>query len=303
MSLYRDTVSQLSALYPTGEATALARMLFEERFGLSQTDLLLGKDSNLSADDLKEVQDIVARLLKNEPMQYILGYTDFCGLRIGVAPGVLIPRPETQELVEWIVEAKDEMPAPQRLEAEKTHVLDIGTGSGCIALALASKGYDVEAWDVSKEALRIAQANAESLGLSVHFEQKDILQISSTRPHSSSPSIIVSNPPYICQHEAADMERNVLDHEPPIALFVPDNDPLLFYRAIARFAQHNLKPGGFIYFEINRAYNHETKFMLEQEGFVDIELRNDQFGNPRMMKATKPHTQPNHEGRRANYEL
>ena len=281
MTPYRETLHALASLYPQGEASALARMVFEERFGLSQTDLLLGKDSNLSANDLAELHNIVARLQKNEPIQYVLGETAFCGLHIGVGPGVLIPRPETEELVEWITAHYAGQQPPLR-------VLDIGTGSGCIALALASRGFHVEAWDVSPEALTIARGNAERLHLDVQFVQEDILQAKAT---DACYDILVSNPPYICQREACDMERNVLDHEPALALFVPDDDPLLFYRAIARFAHEALTPGGCLFFEINRAYSYETKCMLEREGFIDIELRNDQFNNPRMLKATKPHKQ------------
>lgn len=281
MSLYHSIICQLSAIYPEGEAKALARMLMEERFHLSLTDILMGKDSELSLNERTECQNIVTRLLKNEPIQYILGETEFCGLRIGVEPGVLIPRPETAELVEWISGSRP--PRQPDGESRPPRVLDIGTGSGCIALALASRGFDVEAWDVSEDALRIARKNASSLGLDVRFHREDILQtgVRSTRPYS----IIVSNPPYICQREASDMERNVLDYEPSLALFVPDDDPLLFYRAIARFARQALAPQGLLFFEINRAYSLETKQMLEEEGFTGIEIRQDQFGNDRMMKA------------------
>lgn len=290
MTPYRDTIAKLSALYPQGEASALARMLFEVRFGLTQTDLLLGKDSNLSEKDTKELHNIVERLLKNEPIQYILGECEFCGLSIGVAPGVLIPRPETQELVEWICEeCRPQLASNTLQDLKEPDVLDIGTGSGCIALALDHQGFNVEAWDVSKEALHIAKQNATRLGINVHFELKDILQITDTR---QTYSVIVSNPPYICQREASDMESNVLDHEPHLALFVPDDDPLLFYRAIANFAQKALMPGGRLFFEINRAYSRETSEMLSQKGFNNIETRQDQFGNPRMIMATKPHTQP-----------
>lgn len=281
MSLYHSIICQLSAIYPEGEAKALARMLMEERFHLSLTDILMGKDSELSLNERTECQNIVTRLLKNEPIQYILGETEFCGLRIGVEPGVLIPRPETAELVEWISASRP--PRQPDGESRPPRVLDIGTGSGCIALALASRGFDVEAWDVSEDALRIARKNADSLGLDVRFHREDILQtgVRSTHPYS----IIVSNPPYICQREASDMERNVLDYEPSLALFVPDDDPLLFYRAIARFARQALAPQGLLFFEINRAYSLETKQMLEEEGFTGIEIRQDQFGNDRMMKA------------------
>lgn len=301
MSFYQDITHQLQTVYPPGEASALVRLIMEERFGLSQTDLLLGKDSNLSANDREVLQNIVARLLKNEPIQYILGETEFCGLRLKVAPGVLIPRPETAELVEWI-ESSQHAPVTisegQKAESERRQLslLDIGTGSGCIALALASRGFKVEAWDVSDEALSIARDNATRLGLNVAFRKQDILDNSllqnrctlSEDNTSISPTlydVIVSNPPYICHREKKEMEANVLDYEPHLALFVPDDDPLLFYRAIARFATVALRPSGYLYFEINRAYSEETKQMLLSLGFQDVKIRHDQFDNPRMIRA------------------
>lgn len=279
MALYHDIIHRLSKVYPQGEATALARMLFEVRFNLSLTDVLLGKDNELSSNERDELENIVVRMLKNEPIQYILGETEFCGMTLKVARGVLIPRPETAELVNWIV--GDACSHPFR-------ALDVGTGSGCIALALAQSGFDVEAWDVSDEALAIARQNANSLGLNVDFVYEDVLQCDGL----SSPShllfdVIVSNPPYICQKEACEMERNVLEYEPHLALFVPDEDPLLFYRAIADVASQRLVSGGKLYFELNRAYANETLYMLESKGFVELETRKDQFGNDRMLKAVK----------------
>lgn len=279
MSHYHNVIRQLSTAYPKSEATAMARMLFEDRFGLSLTDLLLDKDSNLSENDCTQLQIIVERLLKNEPIQYVLGHTVFCGLTLEVAPGVLIPRPETAELVDWIVS--------DHPQAASCHTLDIGTGSGCIALALADKGFQVEAWDISDEALAIAQRNAEQLRLNICLKKKDILQTDAFQESNKTYDIIVSNPPYICQREAVEMEQNVLNHEPHLALFVPDSDPLLFYRAIAQFAQHALSDSGTLYFEINRAYGKETADMLQNEGFQNIEVRKDQFGNDRMIKATR----------------
>jgi len=283
MRILRETTHRLAAVYPEGEAAALARWVMEERFGLSLTDIMLDKDNDLSSFEQQELQNITERLLQKEPIQYILGHTTFCGLNINVAPGVLIPRPETQELVEWIV---GDYPPAKRTQ---THVLDIGTGSGCIALALAHQAFRVEAWDVSHEALQIAQKNAQAMKFDVLFRQKDILQevlLEGKQEASRSYDIIVSNPPYICQQEAKDMDNNVLEHEPHLALFVPDNDPLLFYRNIARFATMHLSAGGRLYFEINRAYGTEICQMLSKLGFEDITLRNDQFDNPRMVRAT-----------------
>lgn len=274
MSPYRNLVQQLSTVYPQREAMSMARWVMEDRFGLSQTDLLLDKDSNLSANEVHDLQIITQRLLKKEPLQYVLGSTTFCGLTIHVEPGVLIPRPETAELVQWI----------DFVVPHGAAVLDIGTGSGCIALALANLGFSVEAWDISGEALRVARGNAEQLALDVRFRQQDILQIETSETVERRFSVIVSNPPYICQREAEDMDANVLEHEPHIALFVPDLDPLLFYRAIARFAQRNLLEDGELFFEINRMYARETIEMLCQYGF-EAELRKDQFGNDRMIRA------------------
>lgn len=279
MNHYRNLTDQLCNIYDKGEAQSIARWVMEDCFGLSQTDLLLGKDSNLSEKEIAELQNITERLLKNEPIQYILGHTSFCGLTIDVAPGVLIPRPETAELVDWIVETVHKDPT----------ALDIGTGSGCIALALANSGFSVEAWDISEDALKIAQSNARKLSLNVSFRLKDVLQISEDKDAQKRQfDVIVSNPPYICYSEMNDMTANVLDNEPHTALFVPDNDPLLFYRAIATYAARHLNKGGHLFFEINRAYAKETTDMLESLGFIDIITRQDQFGNDRMIKASKP---------------
>lgn len=282
MKLYRDTIQLLSAVYPSGEASALTRWVLEERFGLTMADIMMDKDNDLSSNQRQDLQNITERLLQKEPIQYILGYTSFCGLTIAVKPGVLIPRPETAELVEWICE--DE-PASQR---PTCRVLDIGTGSGCIALALASRGFCVEAWDVSPEALAIARENARQQELNVDFREQDILQPASSIAPGRQFDIIVSNPPYICRREAEEMDENVLSHEPHLALFVPDEDPLLFYRHIADFAAGHLSANGRLYFEINRSYSQETQDMLASKGFTSILVRKDQFDNPRMVCATHP---------------
>lgn len=259
----------------------MARWVMEDRFGLTMTDLMLDKDNQLSSVQRQELQIIADRLLRKEPLQYVLGSTMFCGLRIHVETGVLIPRPETEELVAWICADN----SPEGRSRQK--VLDIGTGSGCIALALASNGFAVEACDVSPEALCIARQNAFDLGLEVGFFRKDILQDEGgKRQPTLLYDIIVSNPPYICRCEAAEMESHVLDHEPHLALFVPDSDPLLFYRHIALYATTHLHPDGALYFEINRAYGGEVCDMLRQTGFLDVKLRSDQFGNPRMVSAS-----------------
>ncbi len=286
MKLFRELTQRLSIVYPTGEAKALARWVMEEHFGLSMTDLMMDKDNNLSSHQLQDLENITERLLHKEPIQYILGHTLFCGLDIEVRPGVLIPRPETAELVEWIC---------QDYEAEcrpDTRVLDMGTGSGCIALSLAHRGFHTEACDISTDALDIAESNAKRLGLNIRFFQKDILQDDAESDQGFVQyDAIVSNPPYICQHEAAEMEANVLEHEPHLALFVPDDDPLLFYRHIAQFAKSHLTSNGRLYFEINRSYGQEIREMLSNMGFCNITLQDDQYGNTRMVRATT--TSPN----------
>jgi len=262
----------LTAIYDEGEARAIALLVLEERFGLSRADVLCGR----MGDD-SELQHLQQELLTGCPVQYVLGQAMFGGRYFHVEPGVLIPRPETYELCEWIV-------AEQRIHKKTgAEILDIGTGSGCIACTLADELTDshVTAWDISRDALRIAEGNAQRLGLNVVFEEVDILSASLTRAWD----LIVSNPPYICLQEAAAMERNVLDYEPHEALFVPDNDPLLFYRAIAEYALPSLRPGGALYFEINPHYATMLAERLDTMGYRNIETRQDQYGKTRMMKA------------------
>lgn len=263
-------LQRLQSAYPRGEARALYQWVMEVRFGLSQTQLLMGKDTELSADERNELEEIIERLVRHEPVQYILGQTDFCGHTFHVAPGVLIPRPETQELVERIL---NDHPTPARM-------LDIGTGSGCIAISLALAGHHVTAYDISPDALDIAQGNASRLGTTVDFLQVDILLQDSLNAPAQY-DCIVSNPPYICQHEASEMEENVLAHEPHLALFVPDEDPLLFYRAITHYAQKALVPGGSLYFECNRAFVRDVTEFLKANGFTDVQVVDDQYGNER----------------------
>ena len=278
---------KLAQVYDEGEAKAIARLAYEVRFGLTFTDLCLGKDTQLSADDQAQATEICRRLLQQEPVQYVLGQAEFCGHTMMVNEHVLIPRPETEELCQWVVsEMSDE-----RLEVRDFSILDIGTGSGCIACTLAADIPDaqVTAWDISEEALRIAAENAKSIGVTVRFEQRDILSdipTPSLRPRYEY-DIIVSNPPYICGQEMDGMERNVLDYEPALALFVPDDDPLLFYRAIAAYGQKALKVGGWLYFEINPLYADALTDMLGTMSYHDIEIRNDQYGKQRMIRARR----------------
>lgn len=282
---YNELWRQLTQVYDDYEAKAIARMVYEIRFGLMPSDLFIGKDTQLSTDDQKLLAEITQRLLTGEPVQYVLGEAEFGGRTFHVEPGVLIPRPETYELCQWIMEER----RGKKEEGRNTSILDIGTGSGCIACTLAAELADAEvtAWDISDDALRIATENAKRTNVHVSFKKVDVLNTSllnRERP-ATGLDIIVSNPPYICNKERATMERNVLDHEPELALFVPDDDPLLFYRTIARFAAKTLNPGGALYFEINPLYVSEMQQMLSEEGFSHTEIRNDQFGKQRFTKS------------------
>ena len=371
---YNQLWKRLTAIYNEREAQAIVRTVLDALFGMSLTDICLGKVTQLSADDTTRLEKIMQRLEKSEPVQYVLGAGWFAGRLFDVAPGVLIPRPETEDLVKWACDEakekekednskeergkeekevskkgeapkkeeqllsaplkeekeglrkgedasqkeeqplsslkeekeglrkgkdasqKEEQPLSSLLknnkevskkgeEAPHPSILDIGTGSGCIAItvALALPQARVTAWDISTDALAIAAGNAHRLGASVRFEHQDAL---SAPDDEERWDVIVSNPPYICDRERADMSDNVLSYEPELALFVPDNDPLLFYRAIARYASKALKPGGRLLFETNTAYAHEVAQAMADEGFTAIEVRNDCFGKPRMVKGT-----------------
>ena len=268
----------LRGYYPDSEALSLAKMLLVEAFGFSTLELYGGKDKEISGNRLRDLHEMLSRLQKNEPIQYILGKETFCGLTFEVDENVLIPRPETRELVEWIVADYESVPA--------CRILDVGTGSGCISISLAKfiPGASVESWDISEGALEIARRNCKLNEVEVLLRQQDVL---SAQPEPACFDVIVSNPPYITESEKADMEANVLDWEPATALFVPDTDPLLFYRKIAELGAVMLKEGGSLYFEINRAYGNETVQMLEALGYKQIELRKDDWGNDRMIKARR----------------
>ena len=369
---YNQLWKRLTAIYNEREAQAIVRTVLDALFGMSLTDICLGKVTQLSADDTTRLEKIMQRLEKSEPVQYVLGAEWFAGRLFDVAPGVLIPRPETEDLVKWACDEakekekednskeergkeekevskkgeapqKEEQPLSSLLKEEKEglrkgkdaskkeeqplsplkeekeglrkgkdasqkeeqhlssllksnkevsekgeevphpSILDIGTGSGCIAItvALALPQARVTAWDISTDALAIAAGNAHRLGASVRFEHQDALNAPDDEERWD---VIVSNPPYICDKERADMSDNVLSYEPELALFVPDSDPLLFYRAIARYASKALKPGGRLLFETNTAYVHEVAQAMANEGFTAIEVRNDCFGKARMVK-------------------
>ena len=286
---YDDIWRRLAGVYDQREARAVARMLVEEKFSLSFADIICGGVEALSVADKQWIEAAVKRLEQGEPIQYVLGWAWFGGLKFNVRSGVLIPRPET----EWLVDNICAHPAPSN--DRPLRILDIGTGSGCIALSIKQRLPEtyVEAWDISTEALSIAADNARSLSLDVVWRQQDALNITpnvlSTTPNDNNGApndplfwdVIVSNPPYICQRERADMARNVLEHEPSTALFVPDTDPLMFYRAITRYAVDSLNEGGRLLFECNTLYAGDTARMMADEGMTATQVYDDCFGKPR----------------------
>lgn len=269
--------SRLQPYYTAEEVSALSRIVCCDLLGQAPTDYYLGKDIVLSPKKEQELEDILQRLSRFEPLQYIEGRTLFLGREFWVAPGVLIPRPETEELVELMLK---EIPADAR-------ILDVGTGSGCIAISLAKELPDtlVTAWDVSPEALSVARANARKLQADVRFVECDVLacQVDEVGLYD----VIVSNPPYVTEAEKADMEPNVLQWEPSLALFVPDDDPLRFYRRIAVLGRDMLADGGRLYFEINRAYGREMVEMLRTMGYVGVRVEKDLSQNDRFVIAEK----------------
>ncbi|MBR6829486.1 MAG: peptide chain release factor N(5)-glutamine methyltransferase [Paludibacteraceae bacterium] len=270
--LINHITAQLEVAYPKDEAQALAWWIVEEETSLSRSQLICGcKDTTFSP----HMQEIVTRLLHFEPIQYIFGHTLWNGLDLKVTPATLIPRPETAELVEKVERLK--------VKGERLKVLDIGTGSGCIAIGLkkAHHEWQVTGIDISEEAIEVAKENAKRNGVEVEFKVADIFGIQNTEYRLQTDfEIVVSNPPYICESEKSSMRPNVLAYEPASALFVPDNDPLKFYRRIAE-----LKMGKYLFFEINEAYPQELADMLKELGYEDIQITNDIYGKPRIIEA------------------
>ena len=291
--MYRKLWLPLTAVYDEREAKAIVRWVLEVLFGLTWTDIICGKVEELSPDDQTRLETILRRLAAGEPVQYVVGLADFGPRLFHVAPGVLIPRPETYELCQWIVLKRKEERGEKREDsqrAETLKILDIGTGSGCIACTLAAEivGAEVTAWDISEEALTIARENAKRTHIHVSFEQVNVLRREERGERREKTwDLIVSNPPYICEKERTEMERNVLEHEPETALFVPDDDPLLFYRTIAQYGYEMLKRDGWLYFEINPLYVSDLRELLHVMGYHAIESKEDQYGKPRMIRAQK----------------
>ena len=270
--------AELAPFYPETEISGFIQMIMNSVLGLSYTQMILEKARVLETTETDRIKRIVQRLKTHEPIQYILGVAEFYGLQLKVKPGVLIPRPETEELVEWI--CKTEIPASAK-------ILDIGTGSGCIPLALKNElpTTVVIAVDVSETALSFATENAQKNKLEVAFEHADILNWQEL----SWPQfdVIVSNPPYVMEREKKQMEANVLEHEPELALFVSDTDPLIFYRTIAQFAAKQLNERGYLFFEINENLGDEMVALVKQLGFKSIELRRDLNNKDRMLRCQK----------------
>ena len=266
--------SGLAGVAEPQEVQAMIRVICEDVFHYDQVDVALRQESELPDFAPQRIADIIARLRRNEPLQYIVGHALFHGHQFKVTPAVLIPRPETEQLVDLII---DENPASD------LRVLDMGTGSGCIAVSLARalKFAQVDALDVSRDALEVARENAAALKTKVRFFESDML---SPQPPGRY-DIIVSNPPYICWGEREAMESNVKDYEPGQALFVPDNDPLLFYKAIAPYAAQSLERGGRLYLEINQRFGNEVKRLLEDNGFDEVRILEDSFGKTRFATA------------------
>lgn len=275
---YRQLWQALLPYYDEREAQAVVRMMLEERFGLTLTDIVCDGVARLDASQQAELQGMMAKLEQGEPIQYVMGYAPFYGRHFHVEPGVLIPRPETQQLVEWAVEEIGKSAARS--------VLDIGTGSGCIAISIALEAplSEVSAWDISTDALRIARDNAASLHAPVEFRQQDALY--APMEDREKWDLIISNPPYVMEKERREMADNVLRHEPSLALFVPNDDPLRFYRAIARYGKHALRPGGTLLFEINPLLAEDMLRLLEDGSYQHVQLIADAFGKSRFTKAT-----------------
>lgn len=284
---YRTLCARLATAYDDpDEGRDVALLLLERGFGLSLTDVATGCLSQLPPDERDRLAAMVERLERHEPVQYVLGEATFCGRDFCVSPAVLIPRPETEELCRTII-GDWQRPFRGLQPPAPLQVLDIGTGSGCIAITVAKElpCSEVTAWDVSADALMVARQNGHRLQTKVNWQLQDAL---TPPPDSAHWDIIVSNPPYITEQERCDMRANVLDHEPPLALFVPNDDPLRFYRAIARYAATALRPNGRLYFEINPLFAADTVTMLQGEGFTPVDVLTDQRGRQRMVRGGRP---------------
>lgn len=280
-------LSNLARLYPKEEILSFFYLLLSYKLNLSKVDVALNHNLTIQQSDLDFFLDALLKLEHEKPIQYIIGKTEFYGLPFHIDKNVLIPRPETEELVAWIL--KD--PIQKEEDKNLLKILDIGTGSGCIAISLAKNfpNVSVFALDISNQALQIAQQNAELNNVDIQLIEQDILKInldSNFISESYKYDIIVSNPPYVRELEKNEIQNNVLENEPHLALFVTDENPLLFYDKIADFAKNHLIKNGQLYFEINQYLGKDTVDLLKQKGFTKVELKKDVLGNDRMIKAS-----------------
>ena len=273
--------NELNGIYSADEIQSLTYILLSHITGYSKVDIIVNKNTIFSDVQRAMLNSFINKLKTHTPIQYILGETEFYGFPFLVSDAVLIPRPETEELIEWITESYD--------KNDEGNILDIGTGSGCIAITLASifQKSKVTAFDISGDALKIANQNTELNKVKVKFEIVDILNAEFYTGHDSKWDLIVSNPPYVPKSEQSEIQPNVLDHEPHIALFVPDADPLVFYRKIMEFALKHFKVGGYLFFETHRDWAKDIVKVLEDNSFTSVQLRKDLSGNDRMIKAQK----------------
>jgi release factor glutamine methyltransferase len=276
LAKYKESVESLTQIYSKTEAQAMLRIVFEKVLGVPIHQVLTNINLGIAQWQIEKVDGYLNELKLQKPIQYILGETEFFGITLHVSPSVLIPRPETEELVEWII---------SNVNDAKYNILDIGTGSGCIAIALAKHlpQCSISALDISSEALKIARLNAQRASVNVSFFEQNILEVNPIIKAEKF-DVVVSNPPYIRESEKTQMRANVIDYEPSLALFVPNGNPLLYYDAIIRFCKDNLSKNGQLFFEINEAFGNELIEVFKQYGFVDIELRKDIFGKDRMIK-------------------
>jgi len=294
--VFADYRTGLANLYDTNELEAITLLTVSEICSLSKAKIKAFPETELSQEQVEKLTDILIQLKTGKPIQYILGKTEFYGLPFYVNPSVLIPRPETEELVEWVISSQLAVGSEQFSVGSRQlvvgNILDVGTGSGCIAISLKKNlpQYNVAAIDISETALQTAKENAQLNDVDVEFIQADILNLKKTFTLNHSLltthySLIISNPPYVTLHDKTQMHTNVTDFEPHSALFVPEDDPLLFYNAIADFASTNLIENGLLFFEINENYGKEVVELLANKGFKNIELRKDMNGKDRMVKA------------------
>lgn len=275
--------NSLSNIYPKTEIDTFFSILIEEYLKLKRIDIVLKPDFLIENEKLLQLKKALEKLQNEEPIQYIVGKTEFYGLPFLVDKNTLIPRPETEELVEWILGEVESREFEEG--SEKISILDIGTGSGCIAISLAKNlnNFSISAFDISKKAIEVATKNAKLNSANVHFKRVDILK---TKQLSKKYDIIVSNPPYVRDLEKIEIKNNVLQNEPHSALFVSDDNPLIFYDKISELAKQHLSKNGLLFFEINQYLGEETITLLKEKGYSNIELRKDLFGNSRMIKAS-----------------